>query len=687
MTQKLLTSIQKLFSWFGLLAAVTAVVIVIGSYLLSATQPYRGPTTFYFFAFLFFALISKHWATATLIFILPLLPNLATQTEFVVHPAVKYFVAHPGMDAIIGLFVGQCLRSITIDKNLGTWLKPPPWPFGVALFIISLSCLITIDRNLIQSGADFSSQGVLSNVFRFKHSSFGNSFSPINDFLVFSTAMVLVIAILETLKSAESADDIVFKPLIAGLIVASLWGLMQAATGFGLPDFALGHRSSTIGFSAYGFQPDIHAFAAHMLLGAVGLFSYIRTLRQEGANANSAKYWRTVALLACALSWLALFFSKSRASLVFAVVVVSIWALIYLYQHRQRLSIKKVLLSFLVLAACIAYLSLGNKFWLIDVLAELKSADLTSFDSLNKITAYRLEIFAGALRMFAEFPWVGIGQDNFRHQSSNLAFMGSPWTASMAGENAHNYFLQTLAELGVVGVSSLLLMFLWPLYESKNRKALAPAACAIYAIFLGNLFSHSLVIRENLYLLSLFVSLLYAHTLITADTQNDTERISTHQVAFGYTLLTLMAFSLYMGSVEVIGARKNFPFLYGSNCYSKSDLYKDGWTSGILQKELPYGKIGALISAKGYGPIKKGELQALQVKITGESGDVLTNLILRYSPEDDLSIRIEVSEEAAKREQSRLLTLTLSQCHVPSQIGKGDDNRKLGLQIKSIDFF
>jgi hypothetical protein len=335
MTQKLLTSIQKLFSWFGLLAAVTAVVIVIGSYLLSATQPYRGPTTVYFFAFLFFALISKHWATATLIFILPLLPNLATQAEFVIHPAVKYFVAYPGIDAIIGLFVGQCLRSVLIDKNLGTWLKPPPWPFGVALFVITLSCLITIDRNLIQSGADFSSQGVLSNIFRFKHSSFGNSFSPINDFLVFSTAMVLVIALLETLKSAKSADDIVFKPLIAGLIVASLWGLMQAATGFGLPDFALAHRSSTIGFSAYGFQPDIHAFAAHMLLGAVGLFSYIRTLRKEGANASSAKYWRTVALLACALSWLALFFSKSRASLVFAVFVVCIWALIYLYQHRQ----------------------------------------------------------------------------------------------------------------------------------------------------------------------------------------------------------------------------------------------------------------------------------------------------------------------------------------------------------------
>ncbi len=89
MIQKLLTSIQKLFSWFGLLAAVTAVVIVIGNYLLSATQAYRGPTTVYFVAFLFFALISKHWATATLIFILPLLPNLATQAEFVVHPAVK----------------------------------------------------------------------------------------------------------------------------------------------------------------------------------------------------------------------------------------------------------------------------------------------------------------------------------------------------------------------------------------------------------------------------------------------------------------------------------------------------------------------------------------------------------------------------------------------------------------------
>jgi O-antigen ligase len=685
MTQKLLTSIQKLFSWFGLLAAVTAVVIVIGSYLLSATQPYRGPTTVYFVAFLFFALISKHWATATLIFILPLLPNLATQAEFVIHPAVKYFVAYPGIDAIIGLFVGQCLRSVLIDKNLGTWLKPPPWPFGVALFVITLSCLITIDRNLIQSGADFSWQGVLSNIFRFKHSSFGNSFSPINDFLVFSTAMVLVIALLETLKNAKSADDVVFKPLIAGLIVASLWGLMQAATGFGLPGFALTHRSSTIGFSAYGFQPDIHAFAAHMLLGAVGLFSYIRSLRQDGLN--SANHWRSGALLACALSWIALFFSKSRASLIFALFVACSWILIFLYQRKSRISIKKFGLAFLVLTAVIGYLSLSDKFWLIDIWAELKTADLTSLDSLNKISAHRLEIFAGALKMFAEFPWLGIGQDNFRNQSSNLAFMGSSWTASMGGENAHNYFLQTLAELGTVGFASLLVVFLWPLYKSKNRRALAPTACAIGAVFLGNLFSHSLIIRENLYLLALFVSLLYAHTLVRINKQKHIERINSHETVLGYALIMIMALGLYMGSIEVIDARKKYPFLSGSVCYSKLELYPDGWTSGILQTELPYGKIGALISAKGYSGRKTGALQVLDVKVTGESGDVLKHLIRHYSAGEDLSIRIEVPEDAAKGETPRLMTLRLSQCHVPSQLGLGDDNRKLGIQIKSIDFF
>ena len=687
MTQKLLTSIQKLFSWFGLLAAVTAVVIVIGSYLLSATQPYRGPTTVYFFAFLFFALISKHWATATLIFILPLLPNLATQAEFVIHPAVKYFVAYPGIDAIIGLFVGQCLRSVLIDKNLGTWLKPPPWPFGFALFVITLSCLITIDRNLIQSGADFSSQGVLSNVFRFKHSSFGNSFSPINDFLVFSTAMVLVIALLETLKSAKSADGIVFKPLIAGLIVASLWGLMQAATGFGLPDFALAHRSSTIGFSAYGFQPDIHAFAAHMLLGAVGLFSYIRTLRQEGANASSAKYWRTIAVLACVLSWLALFFSKSRASLVFAVFVVCIWALIYLYQYRQRLSIKKVSLSFLVLAACIAYLSLGNKFWLIDVLAELKSADLTSFDSLNKITAYRLEIFAGALRMFAEFPWLGIGQDNFRHQSSNLAFMGSPWTASMGGENAHNYFLQTLAELGVVGVSSLLLIFLWPLYESKNRKALAPAVCAICAIFLGNLFSHSLVIRENLYLLSVFVALLFAHASQPMTVSSPFNSRSGQNIATRYLWLVLIIFISFVAYKEIVNSRSKFPFIFASDCHKQNELYPDGWSSGKFKSELPYGKTGATMSIQQYQPLTSNGFPAVDLLITNESGSILQKISSTPRTEADLRLTIELPEAFTQSDERRFVLLSLSKCFVPSQLGRADDNRKLGVFVKSIDFF
>lgn len=169
MPQKIISKTQTALGWFALIAALVVVAVVLISYVVSARQSYRGPTLTYFYVMLLTALISRKWSVALLIFGLPLLPSLATQLEYVLRPSVKYFVAYPGLDAIVGLFVGQCVRSLLIDRNLGSWLKPPPWPLGLAILVITISCWMTIDRNLWQSAADFSWFGLANIIFRFKH--------------------------------------------------------------------------------------------------------------------------------------------------------------------------------------------------------------------------------------------------------------------------------------------------------------------------------------------------------------------------------------------------------------------------------------------------------------------------------------------------------------------------------------
>lgn len=700
MPQMFIRKTQMALAWFALIAAVLAAVVVVGSYLVSASQPYRGPSLFYFYVFFFTALISRKGATALLIFALPLLPNLATQAEYVLNPKVKYFIAYPGLDAIVGLFLGQCARSVCIDRNLRAWLKPPPWPFGLALLAIAVSCYITIDRNLWQSATFLSLFGVANNIFRFKHVLYGNSFSPFNDLLIYSGAVLLVICVWQTLSESKNKDQFVFKPLMLGLIISSVWGIFQALTGFGLLESTIQYRAGTFGYSAVGFQPDIHAFAAHMLLGAVGLFGYLLVSARNELCAVRLSDQNIVAIT-CLLSWIALILSKSRASLIFAAGVSIIWLIVYLKVKKITVSIKKLVLIAAILMVAILSLAFSGKFWLADILQQLQSADLTSFESLNKISVYRLEIFAGALRMFAQFPLMGIGQGNFFHLSSILDFMGSPWITQTGGENAHNYFLQTLAELGLIGVLSFMIVFLWPFKNSCDVKKLLPASIAIFAVFLGNLYSHSLIIRENLYMLAVFVALLYVHCFNAAEDEplisrqdadrsriqaevNPDIRLGEHK-GIGLAVLLFTVPLMYFAYQEVSTAKNKFPFEYGSDCYRPITAYSDGWTSGRLIIPLEKGKSGVRLTVDQNQADAKRRPVSVSLSILDKGENSVHTVNYPDQMEDHFSMQITIPESKKKEFQGGSVVMQLSKCFSPSNFGLKDDSRKLGVHLKSIE--
>lgn len=702
MLQNLIRKTQTALAWFALLAALSAAVVVLGSYLVSASQPYRGPSLFYFYLLLFAALISRKWSTALLIFALPLLPDLAIQAQYILQPKVKYFVAYPGLDAIVGFFVGQVVRSLLIDRNLFTWLKPPPWPLGLALLVIAVSCWITIDRNLWQAASTFSWMGAATNIFRFKHVLYGNAFAPVNDFLVYSGAVLLLISLYQALQVPKDRDDLVFKPLIVGLIVSASWGLMQAMTGFGMPASAIAHRASTFGYGAFGFQPDIHAFAAHMLIGSVGLFGYM-WLSLRTANRTLQSWWAVLVVLACTASWLALILSKSRASLLFAMVIIIIWVGIYLRAQQKKLLSKQFVSIVGIFTLSIISLSFSENFWLADTLREFQSVNLRDFEVLNKISTYRLEIFRGALEMFSQFPLMGIGQGNFFHLSSIFDFMGSVWVAKAGGENAHNYFLQTLAELGLIGTFSFLVVFLWPVKHCEEFKKLIPAIVAIVAVFLGNLYSHSLIIRENLYLLAVFVALLYAHCGQAAMAVSLTPSPSTEKLKPAvrlntsavlprptYTSISLLVCVIalaYFAYQEVSTAKGKFPLVYGSDCYRPTAAYADGWTSGRLVIPLAEGMSGVKLTVDQSQADAKTHPVSVLLTMLDQAGNALHTVDYPEQASDQFSMQIVVPDAIKNKFQGGSVAMQLSKCFSPSNFGLKDDSRKLGVHLKSIEQF
>jgi hypothetical protein len=167
--------------------------------------------------------------------------------------------------------------------------------------------------------------------------------------------------------------------------------------------------------------------------------------------------------------------------------------------------------------------------------------------------------------MFSQYPWFGVGNGEFFRLSSVFEFSNSPSMVRAGGENAHNYFLQTLTEVGIVGTLSFITVFLWPFFNVKKRVVLFPVTYGIFSLFLGNLYSHSFLLRENLMLLSIFVGLLYSYTWKRKTC------LFFYSQAVGKQYLIIICFCVIFISTllgitnEVMSSFGKLPFIYGSH--------------------------------------------------------------------------------------------------------------------------
>jgi O-antigen ligase len=151
----------------------------------------------------------------------------------------------------------------------------------------------------------------------------------------------------------------------------------------------------------------------------------------------------------------------------------------------------------------------NNVVWL-ENLWQLLAPDKFSRTNFNSAFVYRPELFRAALYIFSEYPVFGVGQGNFFRLSSNIDLSHSLYLVQSGGDNAHNYFLQTLAETGLVGALAFSLAIGWPFYRVDQFSKIAAPALVLLSIALGNVFSHPLLVRPNLILCAVVLALIYA---------------------------------------------------------------------------------------------------------------------------------------------------------------------------------
>jgi O-antigen ligase len=549
--------------WIGLLVILSCLSILVAHYLASFFQPVRWPTKWYFYVSLILALASRKWSTFSVLFALPLLPELHIQAQHVLHPSVKYFVGYPGLDVIAGFAIGQWFRLKIIERSpIQLSDMRPPWPLGLLLLVLTISTSVAIARNLSQTSELFSLAELFNKLLTFKLLSRGDNYHPLADLLVFGSCGLFIISLLYSLRLSTEKDEIIFKPILGGLLVSAYLGIYQAFTRFGLPENTYSYRPENFGYGAQGFQPDLHAFAGHMLLGAVGLFGFIQSIKS-----NALRHFSLFVVISC---WIALILSKSRASLVFGVCITVIFLVWIFTQWSQSLFTKILTILGFVTTILFLLVLTDNYRWIIDLLIAIKDVDSTDVKALNTLSRDRLELHGAAIRMGSSFPIFGIGLGNFFRLSSIVDFSGSPYMLSQGGENAHNYFLQTFAEVGLVGAFCFLLIFLVPFYQYKQQKYLTPVLFAIIAIFAGNIYSHSLLIRENLLLLSAFLCLLIVNSVHQSlGSANNSVPYRGTDTIKKVILAVVASLALFLSTVEVITSFDRYPFDLRSSCCSQ----------------------------------------------------------------------------------------------------------------------
>ena len=697
--------LKHLFSAFGL--AITFLsVIAIGLSALNTVihqQQFIGPA--YLIAALILGWFGSSWGMGGFIFLLPLTPNFHAQLQAFLGISITA-QPNPGLDLAAGFIVGIVLRSI-LGKNPASKQMPcMPWQVGLALSLIGFSACLAIVRNLRQSASSTSFEGIFFNLTNFRSLGWHDDFMPLADLIAYGLAGAVIAVMLPTLMKSEKRNRLVFQPLMAGIGVAAMLGIIQAVTGYGLPEALLNFRNDRFGFVAIGFQPDIHAFAGHMLIGAVGLWGYFFATKSK-----DEKYFT---LLIIGLAWLALLLSKSRATLILACFFTLLGTLYFIWQYR-RAYFKRVILSLIVLGLFV----LGGLFyllnhrelatglgWLTQLINKLNQFGIAGLSEATQNFGGRPEIYTAALRMWSEFPLMGLGQGGFFRQSAEINFSHSFMLARWGGENAHNYFLQVLVENGLIGFAIMGFAVIAPFFIVAKRRDLLPSALGLTGLLLANILAHSLLIRENLILAAVLLSLMYSWAFINPKVK----QVRSNSHLFYKPIFVIPALVILLGTAvfEIYQSFYRFPYQTGLNCMVARPLTNDGWTSGIFEVALPIGTKGVEIDINQLGRTPADLLhRPLGARIDIVSGKWVPGFrkaeegyysydhpslahgiyLWQENRPTKLKLTITESQIAELNNDKGKAILRLTSCFVPRDLGVSLDSRRLGIQVQQVQTF
>ena len=660
---------------------------------LSVLSPYyriNTPALCLLFGFVT-ACCGMRFAIAGCVFALPLLPTFSWQLQIYTGYGRVQDVTGAGLDLAAGILLGLCVNSLCRRQRLKDRISMP-WPAGMVMIVLTISVAVAIARNLHQSASLFLPQALFYNLMHLRALGWHDDYRPLLDWVAYGTAFLLLAIFIPALKAMPNRNDLIFKPLMIGLIIAALVGLRQSVLGVGLNVAQLTFRQGAFGYMAVGFQPDLHAFGAHMLLGVIGLFGYLY---------QKKKLWLSalVVVSVMPLCGLVMFLSKSKSSVAVAVFFLLVMATLWTFRRAKYLK-EAVFRTCLLSVVLILSFAIFTESWLALLSFILAKFNLPDLGTLNLQLSYRPEVYLAAVRMFSLFPFAGLGQAEFYRQSANHDLTNSLFLSyEQNGEHAHNYFLQTLVENGALGFAAFALLIAYPILHAANKRTLLPGLVALLAVFGGNLFSHSMLVRENLLLAACFLALMYA-AIADRQTSVTPGKSLPLPTAYGFSpvlnnlttwrarpkvLVSFVVLAALLIAKETYQSFKGSPFNVDPQCQETRRLERDGWTSGRYVWDVPVGAQGMALNLATTQPDVVSRPLPASLAVWYDQR-LLLKKDLQLTKTGPQRFEIDLPEGTLATPDDYQIELKVQRCFIPKNLGMGDDARRLGVRVESVDW-
>ena len=680
---------SRYLALFGMICAFIASLAVLGNDAYYFAHHGLTPSVALFLLAFIVGFLSQVWGLALVIGLLPLTAGIPNVLK-VLFDANALAMPNPGLDLVAGLLLAYFLKAAIsrvrqqqlLSNQTDSLFAVSPWPVGLVMLVIAASTALAIARNLYLSATSTSIRGTFFNLIHFRPMDWRADYLPMGNWVAYALAAGLIILVISALRNLipESRNQWIFRSLMLGLAISAVVGIIQAATGWGLPEAQLQFRKDAFGYAAMGMQPDLHAFAAHMLLGVVGLWGYFLVCKSK-----VEKLCIAILFLLCSAGLIA---SKSRASLLIALLALVILGLIYFYRHSKKFFIASLIIFIAVIGvALVGAGSIPGLAWVGELITQMQSRRLDSLSDLGGMMGSRFEIWSAVANMFSAYPLMGVGEGEFYRLSSNISFARSEFLQLNRGENAHNYFLQVLAENGLVGITVFAIAFMVPYRACKNKQLIVPAVIGLISLFLGNIFAHSFLVRENLLLGAALLGLLYSFSgmgFVNASTQSAV--LSVHARLLGLLAVLVLLAAILLEAIFSFG---RLPFNAGADCFVKDvSAYSDGWISGAWEERLPKGaKRIELVVLPNHPNIERhpigGQLEIL-VWIPGRGKVPVSVNRYRWNANKPILLSLELPQEYYLSPYVVTARLQISSCYTPRNLGINTDGRRLGVQINDV---